>query len=107
MKDDKGQAVERNDEIVTSMHENPQESDAPTGRSNINDINKEIVSSMNSNNYLIINSRRDAIIKAIDKLDENTILLVLGKGRDDYEIIDGNTYPHSDIEIIKGYINAI
>ena len=30
----------KNDEIVTSMHEKPQESDAPTGRTNINDINK-------------------------------------------------------------------
>ena len=37
---DKGQTVERNDETVTSMHERPQESYAPTGRTNINDINK-------------------------------------------------------------------
>ena len=40
MKDDKGQAVERNDETATSTHERPQESYAPTGRTNINDINK-------------------------------------------------------------------
>ena len=95
-----GKISEKYSEFVFITSDNPRDE-------NINDINKEIVSSMNSNNYLIINSRRDAIIKAIDKLDENTILLVLGKGRDDYEIIDGNTYPHSDIEIIKGYINAI
>ena len=37
---DKDQTVERNDETVTSMHERPQESYAPTGRTNINDINK-------------------------------------------------------------------
>ena len=37
---DKGQTVERNDETVTSTHERPQESYAPTGRTNINDINK-------------------------------------------------------------------
>jgi len=37
---DKGQTVERNDETVTFMHERPQESYAPTGRTNINDINK-------------------------------------------------------------------
>ena len=40
MENDKGQTVERNDEIVTSTHEKPQESYAPTGRTNINDINK-------------------------------------------------------------------
>ena len=37
---DKGQTVERNDETITSTHERPQESYAPTGRTNINDINK-------------------------------------------------------------------
>jgi len=40
MKDDKGQAVERNDETVTSTYERPQESYAQTGITNINDINK-------------------------------------------------------------------
>ena len=40
MENDKGQTVERNDETITSTHERPQESNAPTGRTNINDINK-------------------------------------------------------------------
>ena len=40
MENDKGQIVERNDEEITSAHERPQESYAPTGRTNINDINK-------------------------------------------------------------------
>ena len=40
MTNDKGQTVERNDETVTFMYERPQESYAPTGRTNINDINK-------------------------------------------------------------------
>ena len=40
MENDKGQTVERNDETVTFTHERPQESYAPTGRTNINDINK-------------------------------------------------------------------
>ena len=40
MENDKGQTVERNDETVTFMYERPQESYAPTGRTNINDINK-------------------------------------------------------------------
>ena len=40
MENDKAQTVERNDETITSTHERPQESYAPTGRTNINDINK-------------------------------------------------------------------
>ena len=40
MENDKDQTVERNDETIISTHERPQESYAPTGRTNINDINK-------------------------------------------------------------------
>ena len=40
MENDKSQTVERNDETITSTHERPQESYAPTGKTNINDINK-------------------------------------------------------------------
>ena len=40
MENDKGQTVKRNDETITSTHERPQESYAPTGRTNIHDINK-------------------------------------------------------------------
>ena len=41
MANDKGQTVERNhDETVTYTHKRPQESYAPAGRTNINDINK-------------------------------------------------------------------
>ena len=37
---DKGQTVERNDDTVASTHKSSQESYAPTGRTNINEINK-------------------------------------------------------------------
>ena len=40
MKNDKGQAVKRNDETVASEQERLEESYSPTGRVNINDINK-------------------------------------------------------------------
>ena len=40
MGNDKGQTIERNAETVASTHKEPQKSYAPTGRTNINDINK-------------------------------------------------------------------
>ena len=40
MENGKSQTVERNDETVTSTHARPLESNAPTGRTNINDIHK-------------------------------------------------------------------
>ena len=40
MKNDKGQTVEKDDEIVTSTQERSQENPALKGRTNINEINK-------------------------------------------------------------------
>ena len=40
MKNDKGQTVKKNDETIASEQERLQESYAPTGRVDINDINK-------------------------------------------------------------------
>ena len=40
MENDKDQTAKRNDETVTSTYARPQERYAPTGRININDINK-------------------------------------------------------------------
>ena len=40
MENDKDRATERSDATVTSTHEKSQMSHAPTGRTNINDINK-------------------------------------------------------------------
>ena len=51
---DKGQTVERNNETVTSMHEKPQESDAPTGRTNINDINKRNAEQEKKSSYTVV-----------------------------------------------------
>ena len=40
MENNKGQTVKRNDGTITSTHERLPESYTPTGRTNINDINK-------------------------------------------------------------------
>jgi UDP-N-acetylmuramyl tripeptide synthase len=39
-------------------------------------------------------------------MNENSILLVLGKGAENYQEIGTEKIPHSDIEIIKDYTNA-
>ena len=64
-----------------------------------------IVKDNKNNNYEIIYDRKEAIHKGIDLLNENDILLVLGKGHEDYQII-GHTKIHlDDSEIIKEYNN--
>ena len=67
----------------------------------INDIAKGISKS----NYEIIKDREDAIKKGIGYLENNDILLVLGKGHENYQIIGSNKIHFDDLEIVKKYVN--
>ena len=69
-------------------------------------INADIVRGFKGNNYEVIPDRTEAIQSALDKMDKNTILLVLGKGRENYQEIGTEKITHSDIDIIKRYKNA-
>ena len=69
----------------------------------INDITCDLV----SNNYEIILDRKDAIIKGIQLLSKNDILLILGKGHEDYQIINGISYHFNDKEEVLKYIKNV
>ncbi len=49
--------------------------------------------------------REEAIKRAIDELSDNEVLLILGKGDEDYIEIDGKKIPYSDKEVVKKYLN--
>ena len=68
---------------------------------NIENICDQIIFGFNSKNYQLIIDRHDAILHAISLMDGHSILLVLGKGRDDYQLIGNQKFFHSDITIIK------
>ncbi len=51
--------------------------------------------------YLVDVDRTDAIIKAISSAERGDIVLVAGKGHEDYQEIAGKRIPHSDIEVAK------
>ena len=72
----------------------------------IKEINKQIISGINSHNYIVEDDRSTAISKAIDMMTEDHILVVLGKGCDEYQIINNNTIKHSDLNIIRKSIYA-
>lgn len=58
-------------------------------------IMEDILKGVVGNNYEVILDRKDAIKKGLDMLEKNDILLVLGKGHEDYQII-GHTKIHLD-----------
>lgn len=64
------------------------------------DILDDIVHKLDTNNYEIEENREKAIKKGIQKLKKNDILLLLGKGHEDYQIIDNHKYHFSDMEIV-------
>ena len=66
-------------------------------------IMDDILKGVKTNNYEVILDRKEAIKKGIDMLEKGDILLVLGKGHEDYQII-GHTKIHlSDKEEILNW----
>ena len=64
----------------------------------------DIIYDIDKNNYEVILDRKKAIIKGIDLLKNNDILFILGKGHEEYQIINGIKYHFSDKEEVLKYI---
>lgn len=69
----------------------------------VEDIIKDLVSQSDKTNYEIIIDRKEAIYKAFEIAEENDIILVAGKGIDNYMAVEDKYLPYSDLEVIKEY----
>ena len=67
-------------------------------------ILKDITCKLDKKNYKIIVKREKAIKSGIQMLEKNDILLLLGKGHEDYQIIKNKKCPFSDKNIVLKYI---
>jgi len=76
---------------------------------NNDDIIKDILVGMKKTNgeYVIINDRRDAIKYAIESAIEGDVILVLGKGHEDYQEIEGVRYPFDERIVIREIIGEL
>lgn len=54
-----------------------------------------------TNRYIEINNRKIAITETINNLQEDDILLIAGKGHENYQIIGNKKLPFSDFDIAK------
>ena len=70
---------------------------------NPKEIIREIKQNMN-NNYRIIYDRKKAIQEGIKMLKENDVLLILGKGHEEYQIIDNKKIFFSDLYTVYDII---
>ena len=91
-----GNIATKKSDYVIFTNDNPRTEDPQK-------IMNDIVKDNHSNNYEIIYDRKDAITKGIQMMEKNDILLVLGKGHEDYQIIGREKIHFDDAEIIKNY----
>ena len=70
---------------------------------NLSEINDEIISGFKKNNFDVFLDREKGLKTALDKAVKNDIIIALGKGRENYQEIDGELISYSDINIIKKY----
>ena len=58
-------------------------------------------------NYIVIPDRREAIRYSIENAQEGDVIMILGKGHEDYQDINGVRYPFDERVIIKEIVNEL
>ncbi len=85
-------------DLVIITDDNPRDEDPAT-------IRREIISGIATQNYIEIADRKAAIQAAAQIATEGDLVLILGKGHEVGQIINGIEYPHNDKEEILKNIN--
>lgn len=88
-------ASENSDEVIVT-DDNPRTEDAEN-------IRAEIL--LKCPNAKEIGDRKEAIIYCLKNLNEGDVLLIAGKGHEDYQIIGDVKHHFSDVEIVEEFIN--
>ena len=73
---------------------------------NPNQIINDLIEDKINNNYIIELNRKKAIIKGFKLLKNNDILLILGKGHENYQIIGNEKIHFSDKEEVLNLLNS-
>lgn len=68
------------------------------------DIIKDIIKGISKNNYEIEENREEAIAKAIQSSNDDAVILIAGKGHENYQEINGIRNHFSDQEIALKYL---
>ena len=69
----------------------------------IDSINNDVIGGFSKKNYHSFNDRKDALKFALTNLKPDEILIIFGKGTEQYQEIKGTKYFYSDSDIIKEF----
>lgn len=70
----------------------------------IENIIKDLTKNVTKNNFISIKNRNKAIKYAINKAKKDDLILILGKGTDNYMAIKNKRKKYNDLKVIKKYI---
>ena len=70
-------------------------------------IIEDIKSGIKNNNYIVVENRREAIKKAMEIARQYDVIVVAGKGHEDYQILKDKTIHFDEREIIKELIEEL
>ncbi len=87
--------LEKSDYVIFTMDDPRYE--------NVSDIISDLVKDSNQTNYETIIDRKEAIDKAFEIAQENDIVLIAGKGTDNYMAVEDKYLPYSDLDVIEEY----
>ncbi|MDL2287726.1 UDP-N-acetylmuramoyl-L-alanyl-D-glutamate--2,6-diaminopimelate ligase [Eubacteriales bacterium OttesenSCG-928-G02] len=96
-----GNVITQNSDYSIITSDNPR-------NENLDDIINDILLGIKTadNKYTVIKDRKKAIYAALDMAEKNDIVLIVGKGHQDYEEINGVKYPFNEREIVTDYLKA-
>lgn len=95
-----GEIASRLSDYVIFTSDNPRTEDP-------NKILEDILKGVTKDNYEVEIDRPTAIRKGLDMLGDNDVLLILGKGHEDYQIIGHTKHHLDDLEEVKKYLGLI
>jgi UDP-N-acetylmuramyl-tripeptide synthetase len=89
-----GQAVSRNVDYAYVTSDNPR-SESPRA------IIRDIEAGMETGRYQVIEDRREAIVEALKRKGREDILIVLGKGHEEEQVLHDRTIEFDDVKVIR------
>jgi UDP-N-acetylmuramoyl-L-alanyl-D-glutamate--2,6-diaminopimelate ligase len=84
-------------DYVTITNDNPR-------TENPENIFQDICLGITSANFQVVSDRKEAIVKALKGLSDDDVLLIAGKGHEDYQILGSQKIHFSDAELVREFL---